>query len=295
MLSYLTPSILWKAASDTATAALASGALQPIQTRELVIEDGGMSFVVREVSSLLRKFSNQARAAPQRNPYLPFEPALHVGDLSPDHVVLLNKFPVMAEHLLVITRDFVAQDTLIQREDFVALAVAMVERACIAFYNAGRDAGASQPHRHLQVVPLPLERDGAGTPIDRALATVRGRSGRDVAPLGYTHVLGWLDEHGASATTPTQLGERMHERYRALLGPAGIDGIASAAGERQSRAYNLLATREWMMIVPRRRERYEGISVNALGFAGSLFVKDDAQLEIVRRTGPRAVLAAVSG
>jgi ATP adenylyltransferase len=124
---------------------------------------------------------------------------------------------------------------------------------------------------------------------------VRGRSGRDVAPLGYTHVLGWLDEHGASATTPTQHGERMHERYRALLGPAGIDGIASAAGERQSRAYNLLATREWMMIVPRRRERYEGISVNALGFAGSLFVKDDAQLEIVRRTGPRAVLAAVSG
>jgi ATP adenylyltransferase len=40
----------------------------------------------------------------------------------------------------------------------------------------------------------------------------------------------------------------------------------------------------------------DGVSVNALGFAGSLFVKDDAGLSAVRRRGPMALIrAAVVG
>ncbi|TMH28158.1 MAG: hypothetical protein E6H63_09175 [Betaproteobacteria bacterium] len=58
--------------------------------------------------------------------------------------------------------------------------------------------------------------------------------------------------------------------------------------------YNLLVTRDWMLVVPRRQERYESISVNALGFAGSLFVRDAAELELVRRAGPMNVLRAVT-
>ena len=86
----------------------------------------------------------------------------------------------------------------------------------------------------------------------------------------------------------------MEATYRALLTELSIEGRPSPAGQWQSGAYNLLVTREWMPLIPRRRERYEGISVNALGFAGSRFVPDDAQCEIVRRAGPRTVLAAVT-
>ncbi|MFN2646613.1 MAG: phosphorylase, partial [Burkholderiales bacterium] len=64
--------------------------------------------------------------------------------------------------------------------------------------------------------------------------------------------------------------------------------------ERQSAPYNLLATRRWMLLVPRGCERYESISVNALGFAGSLFVRSDVELERVRDAGPMAVLRAVT-
>jgi ATP adenylyltransferase len=49
-----------------------------------------------------------------------------------------------------------------------------------------------------------------------------------------------------------------------------------------------------MLAVPRAREKFEGISVNALGFAGSLFVRDEAEAARVRATGPM-VLAAVAG
>jgi sulfate adenylyltransferase (ADP) / ATP adenylyltransferase len=63
---------------------------------------------------------------------------------------------------------------------------------------------------------------------------------------------------------------------------------------RQSAPYNLLLTREWMLLVPRTRESVEGISMNALGFAGSLFVRDEAQMRVVLDRGPMALLRAVT-
>jgi ATP adenylyltransferase/5',5'''-P-1,P-4-tetraphosphate phosphorylase II len=44
-----------------------------------------------------------------------------------------------------------------------------------------------------------------------------------------------------------------------------------------------------------RCERFGGVAINALGFAGSVFVRDDAQLETIKRVGPMAALRAVSG
>jgi ATP adenylyltransferase len=49
-----------------------------------------------------------------------------------------------------------------------------------------------------------------------------------------------------------------------------------------------------MLLVPRTLERVECISVNALGFAGSLFVRDTAQMQIIRGLGPMTVLERVA-
>ena len=57
--------------------------------------------------------------------------------------------------------------------------------------------------------------------------------------------------------------------------------------------YNLLVTHGWMMFVPRAREHFESVSVNALGFAGSLFVRNERELQLVKRTGPMQVLCDV--
>ena len=53
-------------------------------------------------------------------------------------------------------------------------------------------------------------------------------------------------------------------------------------------------THEWLLLVPRRQECEAGISINALGFAGSLFVRDQAQWALLQRQGPMAVLRAVT-
>lgn len=282
----------WNQVEVVTAAALASGDLVAIRTTGSAVTDGGVDFVVREVSSLLEKFDAQAKAAPRRNPFLPYEEALYLGHLSPTHLALLNKFPVMSRHFLVIPQAFVHQETLLLPEDFIALARAIGESDALVFYNAGRVAGASQPHRHLQVVPLPFEGAPHGTPIDPVLAIQKGRVGADIADLGFRHALGWLrnDPNGS----PDTRGLEMHALYRQLIGLLGITSVATAEGDRQSGAYNLIATRSWMVIVPRTREHFESISINALGFAGSLFVSNDAERALVRRVGPRAMLAAVT-
>jgi len=67
-------------------------------------------------------------------------------------------------------------------------------------------------------------------------------------------------------------------------------GLRPPAGHRQSGPYNLLFTREWMLLVPRSRERFEGISINALGFAGTLLVWNEGQMEALRDHGPMTAL-----
>jgi sulfate adenylyltransferase (ADP) / ATP adenylyltransferase len=263
---------------QTATArALASGALQPIRTAGTVIEDARVRFVVRTASSLERKAAAQA-ASHAADPLGAYEPELFVTDLPPAHYVLLNKFNVLPAHVLIVARRFEPQERLLTVADFAALAQCLAGIDGLGFYNGGIEAGASQARKHLQLVPLPLAPEiDAAVPIEPLLDT----------GLPFAHAFARLPP----GTDPAAL----HARYRELLAASGIRALPADEGELQSAPYNLLVTRRWMLVVPRRRERFESISVNALGFAGSLFVRRPEELERVRACGPMHVLCAVAG
>ena len=135
--------------------ALADGTLQPIETRTLLLDSDGVRFVVRAVSSLTRK-DEAHRVAAAADPLGDYDPALFVCDLGPSHYVLLNRFPLLAGHVLLVTRHFERQERLLTVEDFAALNTCLSEVDGLGFYNGGVEAGASQPRKHLQLVPLPL-------------------------------------------------------------------------------------------------------------------------------------------
>ena len=63
---------------------------------------------------------------------------------------------------------------------------------------------------------------------------------------------------------------------------------------RQPFPYNLLMTSEWMLMIPRSEEKYNGISINSLGFAGSFFVKEKADKKAIEEVGPMNVLRNVA-
>ena len=263
---------------DAMRRALADGALQPIETQTILLDSDGVRFVLRTVSSLARK-DEAGHVAAASDPLGDYDGSLFVGDLAPSHYVLLNKFQLLAGHVLLVTRSFERQERLLTVEDFAALVTCLSEVDGLAFYNGGAEAGASQRHKHLQLVPLPLARESPDeVPMERVFA-----SG---ARLPFRHAFARL---APQATAP-----ELHALYRELLHRCGIFAVAAEEGEVQSAPYNLLVRRGWMLVVPRSRACFESIAVNGLGFAGSLFLRSQEELDRVHAIGPMQVLRAVA-
>lgn len=290
------PGTLWSVLVARTAHAVDRGALRPIETTQIVLEDGGVRFLVRQVSSLaLKPPTELGRPLQRADPFLPYDPDLFVADLSATHVALLNKFNVLAHHLLIVTRAFESQNALIDLDDFEAWFACLTEFDGLGFYNGGLEAGASQQHKHMQVVPMPLGDSGQSLPIATLIeaATFDGTVGT-LPRLPFEHAFARL-----APVPPEQEAAQALDRYRLLLDAVGLRTVGSRTVNVDGRMhhcapYNLLVTRQWMLLVPRSIECTDGISVNALGFAGSLFVKDAAQLDAVRRIGPMTVLQRVA-
>ncbi|MNN11815.1 ATP adenylyltransferase [compost metagenome] len=213
-------------------------------------------------------------------------------------MALLNKFSVIEHHLLIVTRCFEPQESLLTVPDFAALLACMAEFPSLGFYNGGPVAGASQAHKHLQLVPLPLAEGKPVLPIDTVLqpARIAGAPGtiRAVPGLPFAHAFAPLD---LVAAPLHEMARTACLRYRALLDSAGVRAQHADGAVLQSAPYNLLVMPAGLLLVRRARECVEGISLNALAFAGSLFVRDAAQRRTVERLGPMSLLrrAAADG
>jgi len=281
----LKPGTLWSTLLEQTAHARRCGAIQSIPTTSEVIKQGGVAFQVRILTALTKK--EEAKATqPTDNPFLPYDPDLYVAEISPTHVALLNKFNVVDHHLLIVTRAFEPQEALLTHADCTALLICLAEIDGLGFYNAGRIAGASQRHKHLQLIPLPASTEPR-LPIEPLLHSARMVGATGLVPgLPFLHAYApmdpeWIDprKNGASALLAC---------YHSLL-----SGVALSA-EAPSAAYNLLVTRQWLLLVPRSEEYFEGISINALGFAGALLVKDAAQFALLRKHGPMTALMRVA-
>ncbi|MDH4161130.1 MAG: phosphorylase [Nitrospirota bacterium] len=281
----------------TTERALASGVLLPIPTDHAVINDQGVRFLVRVLAGLRRKDearkeqSKAERAGLKVNPFLPPETDLVVSDVTDSHIAVLNKFNVVEHHLLIITRRFEHQETLLTVRDFEALWVCMAEYDGLGFYNGGPEGGASQEHKHLQFVPLPLDPQGPAVPMEPLLRdAVIDRDGIGSIPaFSFKHAFSWIDR--SLWQDAREAAERSYDLYGHLLGRVGIEPPVPGELTRQSLPYCMIVTRTWMLLVPRSREHVEGISLNSLAYAGSFFVRDKEQLEVLRSTGPLRALA----
>jgi ATP adenylyltransferase len=272
---------LWPQLRARSASALLSGALQPLASEPAVIEERGIEFQVRVLAP--RKPSAAPPPPPGHDPFLPFDPELFVADVSAAYVCLLNKYPLLRYHALLCTREFAEQEEPLGRADFEALWACLSERDALGFYNAGPLAGASQRHRHLQLVP-PLVAGAATTPLDDLLEAVRFDAAVGSVPgLPFLHAFAWLRDLAELAVSEAAVA--LTALYREMARAFGC--------ERAGRPYNLLVTRDWMLFVPRSRESWEGIPVNALGYAGALVVPDRAALARLRGTGPLDLLRHV--
>jgi ATP adenylyltransferase len=290
----LKPGTLWESLVKRTQYALQCGALLSIPTEYEFVEQDGVRFLVRILSNLNRKYQAQKKQDTETasekdfNPFLPYEEDLFVADISDTHVCILNKYNVVDCHLLIVTREFEEQESLLTLQDFEAMWACLAEFDGLAFYNGGKTAGASQRHKHLQMVPLSGLPQGQQIPIAPLLASAQFQDVVGIIPsLPYIHALVQLDPK--LVHSPLKAAEVTLNYYQTLLRAVGLQD----SGSRQSGAYNLLATRQWMLIVPRSQESFESIAVNSLGFAGALLVRNQEQMQLLKDLGPMTLLSKV--
>jgi sulfate adenylyltransferase (ADP) / ATP adenylyltransferase len=288
---------LWLQINAVTRVALRSGTLHSIPTQIEYVRDCGVRFIVRKISGpwlkdeARKKQKEKSSSGKQANPFLPYEKDLFVTDVSDTHVALLNKFNVVEHHLLVVTRQFEDQETLLTHGDFEALAACMAEYHCLGFYNGGEAAGASQRHKHLQIVPLPFVSGRPDLPIEPLVSKLVFKDGLSSAPeFPFVHVFSRLDS--SVFKSPYRAGQKLLNLYGRLLQSVGLEAPV-IEGQKQTAPYCLLLTRNWIFLVPRSGEFFNSISINSLGFAGALLVRDEDQMQLVKKTGPMSVLREV--
>ncbi|MFP4693942.1 MAG: ATP adenylyltransferase family protein [Halothece sp.] len=286
----LLPNQFWRTVQITTKSATESRALQPIPTEYEIIEDQGIPFLVRILKTLIKKEAEKEKQAQHKektgedfDPFLPYEKDLFVSEISDTHICLLNKYNVVENHLLIVTREFEAQENLINHADFTALCACLQKVNGLGFYNSGKDAGASVKHKHLQLVPYSLAPNLEQIPITPALkmAEFSGEIG-EIPLFDFRHSFTWLNLNWEAS--PETIAQKILSYYQTLL---------QAVNGEDHTNYNFLMTREWMLIVPRKQEKFDSIGINSLGFAGAILVKNQAELQLVKETSPLAVLASV--
>lgn len=255
------------------------GALVPLHT-EIVELSGCQPFVVRRLLSETPK--HLRHSGPKPNPFLPWDPALEVQQLERTHALILNKYPVQRGHVLLITQSWQPQSGWLEASDWRALTAVESDTAGLWFFNSCAAAGASQPHRHLQL--LPREVGESSCPLAPLLQAQL--EGRDQAwPWHYR-----LSPRRCFGSSVAEA--ELMALYSKHLVELGLGDPRHHTAPTQP--YNLLLDPDWFMTVVRRREHWAGLSVNALGFAGSLLVTPLSDIAWLQEQGPYALLEAVA-
>ncbi|KAG5969443.1 hypothetical protein E4U58_001445 [Claviceps cyperi] len=165
--------------------ALAVGDLYYYATQATLLRVGQVHFQLRFSPALAEKSavkSQPSRSSPPSHsqsivdPFAHPSPSLFLSDLGDSHYLVLNKFAVVSGHFILATRAFRPQNHVLEETDLEAtmacikaygpgqLKEAGHERdGLFAFFNSGEHSGASQPHRHLQFLPVDQMREGLGS------------------------------------------------------------------------------------------------------------------------------------
>ncbi|KAL5528319.1 APA2 [Sanghuangporus sanghuang] len=321
-------SVIISQVSERFAQARESGDLLFFPSEVYLHEEAGIQFQIRLCPALQQKprlptphFDDEQSAANEHGAYRvdmhpkkpdpfapPYIPNLLVGELRDEEegeefVILLNKYSVVPNHFLMVTKGYKSQTGPLFPAELVQtyLLLDAARRAgkdFFAFYNCGDVSGASQAHKHIQF--LPVEDDGP--PIERLARTVN--LGHDSIAFTFnslpfaTHV----------RRLPSSLGSSPRQEMEDILGEAFMTLLDLAistvrhdpthpAGQP---SYNVILTRQHMYLVPRKREEHilretgDPLSVNALGFAGLLLVKSERELEAVKRESAVEILRDVA-
>ncbi|KAF4456406.1 hypothetical protein F53441_1476 [Fusarium austroafricanum] len=310
------PSNLPELVKSTFAKARSESDLHYFPTQVTILSVDSIPFQLRFSPSLANKPKPPPKdlSKPQK-PFDPFEnplPALKVTDLVPFHYLVLNKFAVVPEHFILATTEFKPQTHVLEESDLEAT-LACIEAyeaarrtdteqghrdgtlgggdGLFAFFNCGDHSGASQPHRHIQLLPIARMKDGleADTPwtvlADQLKTKIApfatfaediklGMSGADLHSI-YLRLY-----RKACRAVAVHTKDPIHTEEAPTDGPTRI-------------SYNMAMTKDTLVVCPRLAEgvKLQGqdgdilgtLALNGTLLAGTALVKNELEWEALKK------------
>ncbi len=303
---------------QTATAA---GLIYPIPTNLHMVTDGTVTFAVQVANSLREKKRDTAERRNSTvflNPFAKIEPKMVVYDLE-RHKVILNRYNVCKSHLLLITKDFEFQGEALGPSDLRETYRLVRDHHALAAYNSGPESGGSQPHKHIHILPQPLVPGVDTLPMNRFMTGEHGPVVTTDLPFRHTAVLfgpefEFSEQHVLDAytrclaalnpvvTVRSVATDVIRSQYTMSV-PTPPSSPSSPTAEDAARcvtgSYNMLLTRDYMLLVPRRREHVdlmgESVSFNAISFTGILFLPASSGKDLLAGLKERGVWESFTG
>ncbi|EXJ92175.1 hypothetical protein A1O3_00725 [Capronia epimyces CBS 606.96] len=278
---------------------VASGVVSHQVSRETEVEDNGVKFKYEITESLTGKpAAGQALASPKQAPTHnavsrpeTFGPGSDIANVHPDllittihdtHLLVVNKFSVFRPHLLLLTVDsYQRQPEPLSQADLEAAWKLLTETdgRFYVIFNCGLAAGASRSHKHMQAIPHPdaLQPSACGW-----------RLFPDYDPplpphsIPFVHFIHRFDNHVVS-------GPELFDVYLRLLGDCRR--ALTIPDEQAECPHNVVLTEKWIVTIPRSKENVGGTTANSAGMMGSVWLRDEQQLEQWKAQGPAWVLS----
>lgn len=239
--------------------------------------------------------SNNAKVNPFANP----DPAFVLPFQCTTHTLMLNKYCVYRPQLLLVTKQYRPQHEALDAGDVKAAWDLMTQlegealdsdrptgstqgvsppqrsprQRWLAFYNCGAEAGSSQGHKHVQVVPRP-ETHEISFELFPETATSTTTVAANIDSIPHKHfVLRLPDNIGSDAAVEAY--NRLLQSMRTFFNEQGWrnhNGVTDPP-------HNVVFTKDWICLIPRRSSGMERYAMaNAMGMIGVFGVTHPAQV-----------------
>ena len=267
--------IYWEKALKQTKLSIDKGHLFPLKTIDITKEFyDDKDFIIRRLDT--SKFKIDIKIGTKINPFNPWEQILEIGKIGEYHQLILNKYPVQLGHILLITNKWMPQNGWLDLNDWDAIKTVNNDTSGLWFFNSGPLAGASQPHRHIQLLRRGLNenicpREDWFLNFEKCKLNKKFLKNIVVSSFDFSRDIRTIYDIYVKLSKKIGLGDPLIDK-------------------KPKKPYNLLITNNWIALIKRANDKIFGFSVNALGFAGYLLVTEKSDTKYLKLHGPENLL-----
>lgn len=246
--------------------AIKNGSLNLTESTSKKLKDSvsGMPYLVNFAPILAEKPESNSSSESNEDPFEnPCDDLIVSKDINEDgsYKLLLNKYPIVPEHTLLVTNEFKDQSSALTPNDLM-LAYKFICKMDnedenirnLVFYNSGPASGSSQNHKHLQSFKIPSNfitfQDKLCSGKDHFLPNIKDEPLQD-NKVAFAHFVLPLPEDSTSVDE-----DLLAMSYFSLL-QRTLTFFQDWLNEKPDlvKSYNVLLTKNWICLVPRSHSK----------------------------------------